>query len=68
MLGELVDLSAGLSVLLMPLLIIALPGVILMLILPAVLLVAAVAVPGAVAAVVLAPPYLLARFVRRRRS
>jgi Flp pilus assembly protein TadB len=66
LLGQVVDLSAGLGILLLPLLATALPGVILMLVLPAVLLVGAVAVPVAIAVALLAPPYLLARSVRRR--
>jgi hypothetical protein len=66
MLGEVIDLSAGLGILLLPLLVTALPGVILFLLLPAVLLIGAVAAPVAIAAVLLAPPYLLVRATRRR--
>jgi Flp pilus assembly protein TadB len=66
MLGQVVDLSAGLGILLLPLLATALPGVILMLVLPAVLLVGAAAVPVAIAGALLAPPYLLVRSIRRR--
>ena len=68
MVEEVVDLSAGLVTLLLPLLVIALPGVILMLVLPAVLLLAVVAAPVAVAGAMLAPPYLLVRLVRTRGS
>ena len=60
--------SAGLAVVLLPLWIIAIPGVILMLVLPAVLLLIAVAVPALVVGAVLAPPFLVVRAVRRRRS
>jgi hypothetical protein len=66
MLGQVVDLSAGLGILLLPLLATALPGVILLLVLPAILLAGAVAVPLAIAAALLAPPYLLVRAARRR--
>ena len=52
MLGQVVDLSAGLGILL--------------LVLPAILLAGAVAVPLAIAAALLAPPYLLVRAARRR--
>jgi hypothetical protein len=68
MLEELIDLSAGLGVALMPLLLLAMPGIILFVVLPAILLLA-VAVPLAViGAVVAGPPYLVARWRRRRRS
>jgi Flp pilus assembly protein TadB len=66
LLGQVVELSAGLGILLLPLLATALPGVILMLVLPAVLLIGAAAAPVAIAVALLAPPYLLARAVRRR--
>jgi Flp pilus assembly protein TadB len=65
--GEVVDLSAGLTVMLLPLITIALPGVILLLVVPAVLLALAGAIPVALAGVLLAPPYLAVRAVRRRR-
>jgi Flp pilus assembly protein TadB len=67
MLEEALNLTAGLSILLMPLLVISLPGVILFLILPAVLIGAAVAIPAALAGAVLAPPYLLFKRLGRRR-
>jgi hypothetical protein len=57
--GETVDLTVGLTILLLPLTITALPGVILLLVLPAVLLLAVVAVPALVVGAVLAPPLLL---------
>lgn len=66
MLEEVLDLSAGLGILLLPLLITAVPGVLLMLLVPAVLLLAAAAVPVAIVGAILAPPYLLVRSVRRR--
>jgi Flp pilus assembly protein TadB len=67
MLGEAIDLGAGLTVMLLPLLTTALPGVVLLLVLPAALLALVVAVPAALAAAFLAPPYMLVRAVRRRR-
>jgi hypothetical protein len=62
MLEELVDLSAGLGVMLLPALILAVPGIILFIVLPGLLL-----LPLAiVAAILIAPPYLLLRWFRRR--
>jgi hypothetical protein len=68
MLGEVVNLSAGLFVLVLPLMIIALPGVFLLLILPAILLLAVVLVPALAVGAVLAPSFLLVRTLRRRVS
>jgi hypothetical protein len=62
-LGELVDLTGGLAVMLLPLMVTALPGVVLLLLLPAVLVAAAILIP----VLVLASPFLLARRVARRR-
>ncbi len=67
MIREVVDLTAGLGILLLPLLATALPGVILFFVLPAVLLLALVAVPVALVAAVAVPAGLLARSVGRRR-
>jgi hypothetical protein len=67
MLEELIDLSAGLGVALLPVLLLAVPGIVLFVVLPGILLLA-LAVPLAViGAVIAAPPYLLARWLRRRR-
>jgi hypothetical protein len=67
MLEELIDLSAGFGVALLPVLLLAVPGIILFVVLPAILLLA-LAIPLAViGAVIAAPPYLLARWLRRRR-
>ena len=66
--AEAADLSAGLTVMLLPLLTTALPGVVLLLVLPAALLALAVAIPAAVAAAFLAPPHLLIRAVPHRRA
>jgi hypothetical protein len=66
MFEELIDLSTGLGVTLLPLLLLSVPGIILFVVLPAILLLA-VAVPLAViGAVIAVPPYLVARWLRRR--
>jgi Flp pilus assembly protein TadB len=65
-LEELADLSAGLGILLLPLLILAAPGLILFVVLPGLLLLAVPAVAAAIGAAIIAPPYLLLRAVRRR--
>ena len=67
MLGELMDLSAGLVVGLLPLFLLTVPAIVLFVMLPAVLLIA-LTLPLAVIGVVLAgPPYLVVRWRRRRR-
>jgi hypothetical protein len=67
MLEELIDLSAGLGVALLPLLLLAMPGIILFVVLPGILLLALAAPLTVIGAVIAAPPYLLARWLRRRR-
>ena len=67
MLGEVVNLIAGLTVLLLPVLLISVPGVLLVLVLPVVLVLAVAAVPALLVGAVLAPPFLLVRLLRRRR-
>jgi hypothetical protein len=66
MLEELVDLTAGVGVMLLPLLVLAVPGIVLFVVLPALLLLAA-AIPVAIVVAVVAAPYLLVRSIRRRR-
>jgi hypothetical protein len=67
MLEELLDLCVGLGAALLPVLLLAVPGIILFVVLPAILLLA-VAVPLAlIGALIATPPYLLARWLRRRR-
>lgn len=68
MLGDVVDLTGGLAIVLLPLWIIAIPGVILILVLPVLLLLVAAAVPALVVGAVVAPPILAVRTVRRTRS
>jgi hypothetical protein len=65
MLAEVIDLSAGVGVMLLPLLPLAIPGVLLVVV-PVVLLAAVAAVPAVIATAILVPPFLLARLVRRR--
>jgi hypothetical protein len=60
MLGEIVDLSAGLGVAFMPALLLAIPGIVLVVV-PVLVLLAVAAVPVVLAAALLAPPYLLVR-------
>jgi Flp pilus assembly protein TadB len=67
MLAEVLDLGAGLTVMLLPFLATALPGVVLVLVLPAALLALLFAVPAMLVAALVAPPYLLVRAARRRR-
>jgi Flp pilus assembly protein TadB len=68
MLEELMDLNAGIGVALMPVLLLAVPGIILFVVLPGILLLAVAAPLAVIGAVIAAPPYLLARWLRRRRQ
>ncbi len=63
MLEELIDLATGLTVFALPALLLSIPGIVLFVLLPAILLLAVV-VPLAVIAV---PPVLLVRWLRGRR-
>jgi len=67
MLEEVIDLSTGLGVALLPLLVLSVPGIILFVLLPAVVLLVLAVPLAAIGAVVAAPPYLVARWLRRRR-
>jgi len=67
-LAEIMDQTAGLTVMLLPLLTIALPGVILLLLAPIVLLAAAAAIPAVLVGALLGPPWLVVRMVRRHRA
>jgi hypothetical protein len=67
MLEELMDLTAGFGVAFLPALLLAVPGIILVVV-PTAILLLALALPLAViGAVIGVPPYLLARWLRRRR-
>jgi hypothetical protein len=67
MLEEVMDLSAGLGVALMPVLLLAVPGIILFVVLPAIVLLALAAPLAVIGAVIAGPPYLLGRWLRRRQ-
>jgi hypothetical protein len=67
MLGEIVNLSAGFFIAALPFLLAAVPGLALFVVLPALLL-AAIALPVAVAGALLAGPFVLVRAVRRRAA
>ena len=66
-LEEVANLSAGLAVALLPLFLLSVPGIILFVVLPAILLLALAAPLAVIGAVIAAPPYLLARWQRRHR-
>ena len=68
MLEEVLDLSAGFGVALLPMLVLSVPGIILFVVLPAILLVALAAPLAAIGAMIAVPPFLLSRWRRRRRS
>jgi hypothetical protein len=61
-LGEVIDLSAGFGVMVLPYTLIAVPGLVLFVVLP----LAAVAALAAIPVMLAAPPYLLVRRLRRR--
>ena len=67
MLEEVVNLSVGLGVALLPLLVLSVPAIVLFVVLPAILLFALAAPLALLGAVIAAPPYLVARWRRRRR-
>jgi hypothetical protein len=67
MLGELIDLSAGFAVALLPLFLLSVPAIILFFVLPVMLLLALAVPLAAIGAAIAAPPYLLARWLGRRR-
>lgn len=64
MLEEIVDLSTGAGAALMPLLLLSMPGIVLFVVLPAILLLA-LAVPLVLAGAVIAAPFLLATHLLR---
>jgi Flp pilus assembly protein TadB len=67
MLEEVIDLTTGLGVMLLPLLVLAVPSVVLFVLLPALVLLA-LAAPFLVIGALIAAPYLLVRWLRRRRA
>jgi hypothetical protein len=68
MLDDLSGLGAGVVTMLIPLFTIAVPGLILLLVAPIALLLIAAAIPAVLVGALLAPPFLLVRALRRRRS
>jgi hypothetical protein len=62
LLWEVIDLTGGLTIILLPLFLLGLPGFVLFILAPAALVLAPLALAGAV----VAPPYLLIRAIRRR--
>ena len=70
MLGEVIDLSVGLGIAVLPMLLLAVPGIIIFVVLPAILLLALVVPLAAICALVSVPLYLVARWRRghRRRT
>jgi hypothetical protein len=65
MLEELLDLSAGVGIVFLPLFMLALPAIILFVLLPAILLLALAAPLALIVAVIAGPPYLVKRWLRR---
>jgi Flp pilus assembly protein TadB len=66
-LEELIDLSAGLVVVLLPLFVLSVPAIVLFVVLPGILLLALAAPVAVIGTVLAAPPYLLVRRRARRR-
>jgi hypothetical protein len=62
---EVLDLTAGFGIILLPLFATSLAGVILFLVAPVVLVLVAAAIPVVLGALLLAPPFLIGRFVWR---
>jgi hypothetical protein len=65
MLWEVADLFGGFAVMTLPLLALAIPGILVFFVLPAALILAVVAVPALAAAAIIVPPYLIVRTIRR---
>jgi membrane protein implicated in regulation of membrane protease activity len=65
MFWEVADLTGGAAVMLLPLLLLAVPGIAAFVVLPAIVLLAVAAAPAIVAGAVVVPAYLLVRAVRR---
>jgi hypothetical protein len=68
MLEAVIDLSTGLVITLLPALVLAAPGIVLFVLLPAILLLALAAPLIVVGTVIALPPYALARWLRGRRQ
>jgi membrane protein implicated in regulation of membrane protease activity len=68
MLEDTINLIVGLGIALLPVLLLAVPGIILFVVLPAILLLALAAPLAVIGAVIAVPPYLVTRWLRRRRG
>jgi len=64
---EVIDLSGGLAAGLLPLLLLSVPGIILFVVLPAIVLLALALPLAAIGAMIAVPSYLVSRRRRRRR-
>ena len=67
MLEELLDLGGGLAIVLLPVLLLAVPAIVLFVVLPAIVLLVPVAALAAIGAALAAPPYLAGAWLLRRR-
>jgi hypothetical protein len=65
MLWAFADIAGGAAVMLLPLLLLAVPGIIVFVVLPGLVLLAVAGAPVVVAGAILTPTYLLTRLVRR---
>jgi Flp pilus assembly protein TadB len=65
LLWAMADIAGGAAVMLLPLLLLAVPGIIVFVVLPALVLLTVAAAPVVVAGAILTPTYLLTRSVRR---
>jgi hypothetical protein len=68
LLGEALDLGAGFTVVALPFVATALPGIFLFLVLPVIALAVVAAIPALAGALLLGPPYLAFRALSRRLS
>ena len=68
MLWEVIELAGGFGAMLMPLLLLAVPGIALFVVLPAALVLLVAAIPVTIAAAAVGLPYLLVRAIRRQRA
>ena len=68
LLWEVTELAGGAAVMFLPMLLLAVPGILVFVVLPGLVLLAVAAAPIVVAVAILAPMYLLTRLVRRLRA
>jgi hypothetical protein len=65
MLWEILELTGGFAAMLLPLMLLAVPGIVLFVVAPAALILLVVTIPATLAAAAVGLPYLLVRAVRR---